>query len=361
MTLPAFDREIGARDWDLRSGEPVRMAVVGLGWFSTGVAIPAIEAAQSTTVSVLVTGSPAEARTLDVADSATVLSYADYHDGKASEAYDAVYVATPNSRHLEAIETAAANGKDVLSEKPLDVSTERAQSAVEACESASVSLMVAYRMQFDPAVRALKGLLQDGLIGRVQLIHGTFSFPTLSMSGPDTWRFDPDIAGGGPLIDLGVYPINTTRYLLESEPNAVSAVTTTPTDPFKGMEDTGQGAIEENIATVLDFGDAVATFTASFNAEMNSALEFVGTEGRLAIDPAFEVDEQRTITYTAGEESVTLTPEPQNEITETVEYFAASLENEDLTAATGRDGRQDLHIVEAAYESRRTGETVDLS
>lgn len=360
MASVPFDTGPVDRTWEPRTTSPVQIAVAGIGFFSQQVAIPAIEKASGVEVSVLITSDPESIEGSPLSDDRSVLTYEDYHDGVRVDAYDAVYVATPNKAHLPIIETAAQLGKDVISEKPLEGDSERSRSAITACDEAEVGLMVAYRMQFDPAVRKLRALIDDGVIGDLSIIEGSFTFPTLSMSGPDSWRLDRSLAGGGPLIDLGVYPINTSRYVLDQDPASVVALEGSPTDAFGGMSDPHGTGVEEHIGVVLDFDGAISTVSASFNGSKTSGIEFIGTEGRLELSTAFEVNQERSLTYESDGDSTTFTPESSNEIVEMFEYFGATVDSGDLELSHGRDGLRDIEIVEAGYESSRSGHRVQI-
>ena len=130
------------RDWRTDVDGTVRYALVGLGWWTVDVAMPAIEASELGETTVLVSSTARKAdRVGDENGVDRGLSYDEFHDGAATEEYDAVYVGTPNATHLAYAETAADLGKAVLCEKPLEATVERAQRLVEAC--ADVPLMVA--------------------------------------------------------------------------------------------------------------------------------------------------------------------------------------------------------------------------
>ena len=169
------------RDWRTDAAGTVRFAMIGLGWWTTEMAMPA--AADSELCETTVVVSSSKERATDLADAhATVehgVTYDEFHDGAASEAYDAVYIATPNALHLQYAETAADLDKAILCEKPMEATVERAEDLVAACEG--VTLMVAYRMHTEPAVRRMKELIDDGFIGDPVQVHGHMSQQLLEM------------------------------------------------------------------------------------------------------------------------------------------------------------------------------------
>ena len=172
------------RDWQTLApddvDDPVRVAVVGLGWFAREWALPGISRSEFTDATV-VTDVDAEAVDAVAADrDVRGVTPGEFRNGDAAADYDAVYVATPNATHLEYVEAAAAQGKPVLCEKPLEATPERAERLVAACDDAGVPLVVGYRMQTDPAARRLRDLLDAGFAGDVVHVHATMSQTMLS-------------------------------------------------------------------------------------------------------------------------------------------------------------------------------------
>src|SRR5699024_4286586 len=151
--LPEFFDEFTERDWRSDADGTVRIAMIGLGWWTLEKALPAVERSELCETTVLVSSDVERATAAADANDTVVrgLTYEQFHDGAASEEYDAVYIATPNAVHLQYAETAAELDKAILCEKPMEASVERAEELVEAGES--VPLMIAYRMQTEPAVR----------------------------------------------------------------------------------------------------------------------------------------------------------------------------------------------------------------
>ncbi|HKJ59631.1 MAG TPA: Gfo/Idh/MocA family oxidoreductase, partial [Halobacteriales archaeon] len=168
--LDGFDR----RDWQSAEADdgPVRLAMVGIGWWTRDQAIPAVEDSElcATTVAVSSSREKAEA-VVDEAETVTRgITYDEFEAGEATDAYDAVYVATPNALHLPYVRAAAEHGKDVLCEKPMEATVERAERMVERCDATGVQLMVGYRMHVEPAARRMRELVRDGFLGDPALV-----------------------------------------------------------------------------------------------------------------------------------------------------------------------------------------------
>ncbi len=346
------------RDWQTIDEGTVRYALVGIGWWTRDVAIPAIERSEFGEVAVLVSSSTEKAER--IADEENVergISYDEYHEGAASDAYDAVYIGTPNAYHLEYAETAADLGKAVLCEKPMEATVERAEKMVEACEDADVPLMIAYRMQTEPAVRRARELIEDGFIGEPATVQGHNSQRLLEMIPDENqWRLDPDISGyGTSVMDLGIYSINTARYLLGRDPVAVESRMSSLHDAFSDVPD-------ERSSSLLQLeGDVRMVTTTSQNAQTDTQLKITGTEGQIELDPAFHGE--CALRLTRGDLVVDVDHrefDAEREVLELFDYFSDRVLGDAEIEPDGRHGLDDLRIIKAVHESAETGEPVEL-
>jgi len=354
--------EFGAsheRDWETNTDfDPVRYAVIGLGGFAQDYVIPAIIASDFCTFTTAVSGSLEKARSvIDRFDATQAITYEDFHKGDSADSYDVVYVATPPSYHLKFVQQAAIQGKDVLCEKPLAATVEDARKIVEASSQHNVKLMVAYRLQTDPAIRYVRDLIQDGLLGGVTQIQGEFTYPILSGERDrDHWRLDPDVAGGGALMDIGIYPLNLSRFFLDADPKATQSVLLSPDEGFEG--------IDEYATFLLEFPDeTVASCIASFNSYRGNSMQIIGTEGRIALDTPFGILKQRRITIYTDSTKVSVKPPQTNELIEQADYFAHAVRSGSEIAPDGIDGLTDMmtlrSVYEAAQRESRTSVSID--
>ncbi|SFL33665.1 xylose dehydrogenase (NAD/NADP) [Halogranum rubrum] len=358
MTLDNWLERYDEQDWKTQSEGTVRYALVGLGWWTTDVAIPAIEASSLCEVTTLVSSSKEKAeRIAQTSDVETGITYDEFHDGVAADEYDVVYIATPNAYHLEYAETAARLGKGVLCEKPMEADVERAERMVDACDTADVPLMVAYRMQTEPAVRRARELVESGFIGDPVYVYGNNSQPLLEMiPDPDQWRLNPDLTGyGTSVMDLGIYSINTARFLLDRDPRSVQAQLYSEHEAFEGLDD-------ERASFMLDFGDGIQMVsTASQNAQQDTMLRITGTEGQLELSPAFHGECQLHVKK--GDLSVDVEHTELDEVDEMeyeFDYFADRLLGDAEIHPDGEHGLFDMTVVEAIHRSDETGERVEI-
>src|SRR5438046_6445245 len=150
-----------------KSKRKVRYAVVGLGWFAQEAILPAFaHARDNAELALLVTGDPAKAGELSKKYKAPAVGYGDYESALKSEKADAVYIALPNSHHREYTERAARAGVHVLCEKPMADSSADCQAMIDACKSANVRLMIAYRLHFEEANLSAVETVRSGRLGQ---------------------------------------------------------------------------------------------------------------------------------------------------------------------------------------------------
>ena len=359
MDIETLADEFDRRDWQEieETDDPVRFAMIGVGWWTREQAMPAVANNELCETTVLVSGDQEKAEDV-AADSGTVehaITYEEFHEGEASDAYDAVYVVTPNARHLPFVETAVELDKAILCEKPMEATIERAERMVEVVEKADATLMIAYRMQTEPAVRRAKEFIDDGHIGDPIFIHGNMTEPILELvPDPDQWRLDGELSGGCAVMDIGLYPLNTSRFLLGADPERVRGKVASVTPEFDDVPD-------EHGAFQLDFpGHTYAVCTASQNAYLASHISVLGTEGRLRVEPAFYPWDDRALTLERGGTTFDVDFEQIDQMEEEFEYFSHCLLTGEEPHPDGEHGLTDIKTIKAVYEASERGETVEL-
>ncbi|PSP92820.1 glucose-fructose oxidoreductase [Halobacteriales archaeon QS_4_62_28] len=357
MELDEYFDDFLRRDWQESESGNVRFAMIGLGWWTRDYAIPATKqsALCETTAVVSSTTEKAEDFASDFDSIEAAMTYDEFKDGAHTDAYDAVYVGTPNSLHLEYVEAAAEHGKDVLCEKPMEAGVERSEQVVEA--ATDITLMIAYRMQTDPAVQRIRDLVADGFIGEPTHVHGHMSQPLLEMiPDPDQWRLDPEYAGAGASItDLGVYPINTARFVLDREPVAVQSAMYAGSEGFEDVPD------ERAAATIVYEDDVLASISASQNSYKSGFLRITGTEGEIELEPAFLKPSGLRLSRDGLDTTYDLPELNQaRQMQEEFDYFSDCLLSDRSPLPDGEHGLVDMNVIEAAVESAETGERVEL-
>ncbi|MFB6297488.1 MAG: D-xylose 1-dehydrogenase Gfo6 [Salinirussus sp.] len=359
MELDALTAEFGHRDWQdvTETDEPVRVAMIGVGWWTREQAMPAVAAAELCETTVLVSGDVEKAESV-AADSGTVeraITYEQFHEGAAADAYDAVYVVTPNARHLPFVETAAELGKAVLCEKPMEATVERAERMVDTCEKRDATLMIAYRMHTEPAVRRARNLIDAGYVGDPVFVHGNMTQPILELvPDPDQWRLDWELSGGSAAMDLGIYSLNTARFLLGADPVWVQGSVASVHPAFGDVPD-------EHAAFQVGFPEATrAMCTASQNAHTSSHIRVTGTGGEIRVEPAFLPWNERRLHLSHGDSAIDLSFDQIDQMEEEFEYFAHCVLTDTEPYADGEHGLTDIRTIKAVYEASETGAAVDV-
>jgi xylose dehydrogenase (NAD/NADP) len=356
MTLEMLE-QFTRRDWRTSTDDdPLRVAMIGLGWWTRERAIPAVEASELCRTTVAVSSDAEKAMAVaEVSDTiAHAITYEEFHDGVAADAYDAVYICTPNALHVPYVESAAAHDKAILCEKPVEATVERAERLVEA--AADVSLMIGYRMHTEPAIRRMRDVVRGGAIGDPVHVHGSMAQPLLEMiPDPDQWRLDPDVAGyGTSVMDIGLYPLNTSRFVLDADPVAVQGAMRSLGDAFEAVPD------ERATFTVEFEGDVLGSFTASQSAHRESHLRVTGTEGAVAVEPAFFPRTDRGFRLETDGEVVEYDWEQVDQMTEEFDYFADRVLGDEGIRPDGEHGLVDMRTMAAIYDAADRGERLEV-
>jgi predicted dehydrogenase len=188
--------------------DPVRLGLVGLGWWGRELAGAAARSGAAEVVACFArraSSREAFARELGCRPATS------FDELVGAGDVEAVVLATPHTVHLEQVRAAAAAGRHVFVEKPLALTTAEARQAVAATDRAGVVLMVGHQRRRQAPIRRIRQLIDDGTIGTPLLAESTFA---TSSGYPDTWRANRDETPLGAMTGLGVHMIDTFHYLL---------------------------------------------------------------------------------------------------------------------------------------------------
>jgi predicted dehydrogenase len=217
----------------------IRAAIIGLGHWGQhlvssvqGAQLPG--GSQQLRFTAAATRTPAKAQ--DFAASHGLRMLPSYEAALADPEIDAVVLATPHQQHTDQIIAAARAGKHVFSEKPLGVDAASAQRAAEACAGAGVTLGVGYNWRFQPALQAIRGMIEDGSLGRLLHLEGNFCGPSAYRFPKGHWRHDRAEAPAGGMTGRGVHVVDAMLYLA-GPVRQVTAHSTRLVQDF-GMDDT---------------------------------------------------------------------------------------------------------------------------
>jgi predicted dehydrogenase len=327
------------------------VALVGLGSLSTNQIAPALAKTRNCRLAGIVTGTPAKAKEWKAKHNLPDHAIYDYENmGKMAKNkdIDIVYVVTPNSLHLPHAQAAAAAGKHVFCEKPLEINTERAQGIVDACKKAGVQLGVGYRCQFEPNHLECVRLAREKVLGEVRVIDANFGF---AIGDPSQWRLKRDLAGGGSLMDVGIYCLQTARMLTGEEPVWISAVES-KSDNAKFKE------VEESMAWTMRFPSGiVANSISTYGAGGLQGFRAGATRGWFGLDPAYYYNGNRGRRSDGPEINIPVADQFATELDD----FADCIINKRQTKVSGEMGVSDVKYLMAIYESARKGRPVSLA
>src|SRR5579871_1204304 len=221
-------------------GKKLGWAIVGLGSLSINEILPAFAKCEKAKVVALVSGHPDKANKLALrygVDPKNIYNYQNYDSIAHNPEVDVIYIVLPNGMHAEYTVRGLQAGKHVLSEKPMARTPAECQQMIDAAKKADRKLMVAYRCRYEPYNREAIRMAQSGELGKTKVIVSEHGF---NIGDPTQWRLNRELAGGGSLMDIGIYALNAVRYLSGQEPTEVFATSySTPDDPrFKEVEET---------------------------------------------------------------------------------------------------------------------------
>jgi predicted dehydrogenase len=324
-------------------------ALCGLGSLSTHQIAPALQKTEHCRLAGVITDTPEKAaawRSRYNIPERSVYTYETMHRMADNPDIDVVYVVTPNALHLDHAVAAAKAGKHVFCEKPMEVSVERCQQMIDALKAANRMLGIAYRCQFEPHHLECMRLARSREFGAPKVIDAYFGFNI----PPGAWRLKRALAGGGPLMDVGIYALQATRYLTGEEPVWVSA-TTTQGDPERFSE------VEASVLWQSRFpGGAISHCGASYNAASSGYFRVLAESGWFGLDPAFNYD---GIRGTRSDGKPIDFPSTDHFAVE-MDDFAQCILDKKPSKVSGEEGLRDVRIMMAIYESARTGRPVEL-
>lgn len=331
----------------METGKKIGFAVVGLGAIAQGSVLPAFRHAKRARLIALVSRDKRKAEKLARKFKAsTAYSTDDFSLCLENPEVDAVYLATPQSEHLSATIKAAQAGKHVLSEKPLALNSAQSAEMVRVCDASGVQLMTAYRKYYEPSALFLKNLIQSGKLGKLDMLHTAFS--ELHVPGRSLpWLLDAKVSGGGPLMDLGVYCINTSRWLVEEDPAAVTA--------HSWKKDAARFQdVEEGISFRMNFSSGlIVQGSTTYSSVLSSFLFAQGTNGWACLTPAFPFDEERRVTGKISGKWFERKFKVVDEFAPELDAFARAIQTGKPVEPGGRQGHRDMLILEAIYSSAR--------
>lgn len=331
-------------------GKKLGFALVGLGSLSTNQIAPALQKTKHCRLAAIVTGTPAKAKTwsekYNIAQQ-NIYNYETFDRIADNPDVDVVYVVLPNAMHAEYTIRAAKARKHVLCEKPMEVSVQKCEEMIDACKKAGVQLAIGYRCQFTPHHLEMIRLAREKTFGAVKLIEASFGF---RIGDPNQWRLKHALAGGGALMDVGIYALQGARYVSGEEPIEISAIET-KTDKVKFKE------VDESIFWSMRFPSGLlANCGTTYLVNGMNRLYAGAEQGFFQLDPAYSYGGLKGRTSKSEMDL----PQVDHFATE-MDDFATCILNKRPTKVPGEEGLRDVRILTAVYASIKSGKPVKLS
>jgi predicted dehydrogenase len=331
------------------STKPVGYAAIGLGTISD-IFMRACANSQTAKITALVTGHPEDKGAKYAAQygipASSIYTYETFDRIRDNKDVDAVYVGLPNSMHAEYTERAAAAGKHVLCEKPMAISSAECRSMIAACRKAAVKLMIAYRVHYDPTWNQVLEIIKSGAIGQIESFHGGF----WGQQKPN-WRLNRKLAGGGPIMDLGIYPLNAIRHITGEEPSGFGANIGTRQLGPRFAE------VEQSMEWTMKFPSGIlASCGCSYGANGPGFLRINGELGWLTMEPAFNYDGlhlRGDVADGSGRKQIDIlaTGKLPFQFVLEAEHFADCVRTNREPHSPGEEGLKDLLAIEAIYKA----------
>jgi len=332
-------------------GPVLRVAIMGLGSYGKRVA-DAMQTCSMAKLVGVVSGTPSKIKDWQTQfniPEKNCYNYENFDSLKDNPDIDAVYIITPNSLHKSQAIRVAKAGKHVICEKPMALNEKEGKEMVAACKAANVKLLVGYRMHFEPKTLEIIRMRNAGEFGKTLFFQGLCGF---KIGDPTQWRLNKQLAGGGSLMDIGIYAVNGSRYMVGEEPIWVTAQEA-KTDREKFKE-----GVDETIQFQLGFpSGAVASCLSTYSMGNLDRFFLDGDKGYAEMQPSTGYGPIKAKTN-KGE----LTYDHVTHQTVQMDEMAAIIlqNKKPIVPVDGEEGVKDLKIMDAIYLAVKTGKKVAL-
>lgn len=321
--------------------EKLGIALVGLGEYATNLLIPAFQETKRCYLAGLVSGDP-ETDTewkekLSLEDNA-IFSYENFDQIAKNKEIDIVYITLPNSMHAEYAMRAMKAGKHVICEKPITVTVADGEAILKVMKDTGKYFSMGYRLHYDPYHKFLMYLGQKEVFGPVKRL---FIENSMVMPVDDPWHIKPELAGGGPLMNNGIYCIQAAIYVTGQLPVAVEARFAPRTTPHLAE-------IEEGVGWTMYFDQGLEAVCETSYVKNQDKLRAETDAGWFELAPAFGYGDIKGATHN-GE----IQFEPVNQQALQMDDFATCILAGTGSGVPAEMGLRDLKIITAIYESAR--------
>jgi predicted dehydrogenase len=335
-------------------GKKLGWAIVGLGRLAINQILPAFAKCEKSKVTAFVTGDRAKGEKLAArygVNPKNIYNYQNYDSLRDNPEVDVIYIVLPNGMHAEYTIRGAKVGKHILTEKPMANTPKDCEEMIAACRAANRKLMVAYRCRYEPYNNELIKLARGGDLGKIRLVVTDHGF---NIGDPTQWRLNKALAGGGSLMDIGVYGLQATMYTTGEVPTEVNAV------EFTDRSDVRFKEVEDMINFQLRFpSGALAQCTSSYGHAGVNRIRVIGTKGWAELEPATSYTGLRMRVKIGNRIEERDLPQRDHFQGEMDHMSDCVMGNKDVLTP-GEEGLRDLRIMMAIYEAAKTGKLVNI-
>lgn len=331
-----------------RADGKLGIALVGLGSYSTYQLAPALKETQYCYLAGIVTGTPAKedqwAKQYNIPQS-NIYNYKNFDNIAQNKDIDIIYVVLPNSMHAEFTIRGAQAGKHVICEKPMATSVDDCQKMIDACKQAGKKLSIGYRLYYDPYNRKMMEMGQHQTYGKLKMIDSGNGF---ILRDPKAWRINKELAGGGPLMDMGIYSLEGCIYTAGELPTQVTAKDTTRNKSFFKE-------VEGSLEWEMSFPSGLKSQCRTSYEEGMGYLKATAEKGSFEFSPAFYYRGIRAETPDGP-----LNFPPVNQQALQMDAFAQCIMQDKESIVPGILGKRDVYVMTKIYEAATTGKAVEL-
>ncbi len=274
----------------------------------------------------------------------------DYRELLSSQSLDGVIVCAANSRHKTIVLDCARSRIPVLCEKPIATKASEAREMLAVCQAHGVPLGICFPVRFSEPLHQAKRVIMEGGLGEVVAVKAT----NQGMM-PGDWFVDPQLAGGGAIMDHTVHVVDALRWMFDAEFTRVYAHAATRLHNIQ-TEDVGLLSLEMSNGVFASLDTSWSRPGKSYPIWGNVNLTIVGTSGVLDL----EVVPWTLQHYSEGAERYLVESRDGDLNLRLLENFVSAVQGKVELSATGVDGLRALEVVEAAYKSIATGRMVAL-
>ena len=352
------DQQSGPVPTSLPPDKRLGYAVVGLGHLALEEVLPALNNCEKSRLVALVSGSKEKMAKVALQygiSAANCYNYQNFDELRTNQDVHIIYIILPNGLHKEYVVRGAKAGKHILCEKPMANTAAECREMIAACNQAKVKLMVAYRIQFQPHNRKVRSLIKEKAFGVPKYIEASNSQSTANVNH---WRHKKALAGGGALPDIGLYCLNTTRFILGQEPTEVFAYQySTPGNPLFAE-------VEELVSWQMRFeNEIIASCATDYDVHESRRYRVNCQKGWMNMDMAYAYKGQK-LTTAKAEGKLELRQEvgmaENDQFGAEMDHFSDCIINNKRPFTPGEEGLQDHIIMEAIYQSAREGKPVKI-